>query len=77
MNSSNPYVLKSLNLKNVTSDCKNEDNILAFSGSTVDVLGPTNATFPPFTDREEDYFSYADPNAPMFVMPGKKMDLHY
>ena len=77
IDSSKPYVLEGLNLKNVTSDCKNEDNILAFSGSTVDVLGPSNATFPPFTDREEDYFSYADPNAPMFVMPGKKMDLQY
>ncbi len=63
------YKLSELNLKNVTSRCENEDNILAFSGSTVDVLGPTNATFPPFTDREEDYFSYADPNAPMFEMP--------
>ena len=63
------YKLAELNLKNVTSSCESEDNILAFSGSTVDVLGPTNATFPPFTDREEDYFSYADPNAPMFEMP--------
>ncbi len=68
---SKPYILQSLNLKAVTSDCNNADNILAFSGSTVDVLGPANATFPPFTDREEDYFSYADPNAPMFEMPKK------
>lgn len=66
-----PYSLQSLNLKDVTSDCRKEDNILTFSGSTVDVLGPVNATFPPFTDREEDYFSYADPNAPMFEMPKK------
>ena len=73
----NPYVLKSLNLKDITSDCAKSDNILAFSGSTVDVLGPVNATFPPFTDREEDYFSYADPNAPMFVMPNKKSDHEY
>jgi hypothetical protein len=48
--------------------------MLAFSGSTVDVLGPVNATFPPFTDREEDYFNYADPNAPMFELSKKASD---
>lgn len=62
------YTLKDLKLETVTSDCRNPNNILAFSGATVDVLGPVNASFPPFTDREEDYFSYADPNAPMFEM---------
>ncbi|MBY0554265.1 hypothetical protein K2P97_07030 [bacterium] len=62
------YALKDLKLETVTSDCRNPNNVLAFSGSTVDVLGPVNASFPPFTDREEDYFSYADPNAPMFEM---------
>lgn len=62
------YTLKNLNVEGVTSDCRNPNSILAFSGSTVDVLGPVNASFPPFTDREEDYFSYADPNAPMFEM---------
>ncbi len=62
------YKLEDLKLDQVTSDCSNPHRILAFSGSTVDVLGPVNATFPPFTDREEDYFSYADPNAPMFDM---------
>lgn len=62
------YKLKNLKLESVTSDCRNSQNILAFSGSTVDVLGPVNASFPPYTDREEDYFSYTDPNAPMFEM---------
>lgn len=63
-----PYKLENLKLDGVTSDCANPNSILAFSGSTVDVLGPVNATFPPFTDREEDYFSYADPNAPLFEL---------
>lgn len=65
---SHSYKLQNLKLESVTSNCKNTNNILAFSGSTVDVLGPVNASFPPYTDREEDYFSYADPNAPMFEM---------
>lgn len=65
---SHAYKLENLNIGTVTSDCRSARGILAFSGSTVDVLGPTNASFPPFTDREEDYFSYADPNAPMFDM---------
>ncbi len=62
------YALKNLKLESVTSNCREANNILTFSGSTVDVLGPVNASFPPYTDREEDYFSYADPNAPMFEM---------
>ena len=62
------YKLKDLQLDQVSSDCQNPNRFLAFSGSTVDVFGPVNATFPPYTDREEDYFSYADPNAPMFDM---------
>ncbi len=62
------YKLEDLNLDKVTSDCRNPNRLLAFSGSTVDVLGPANATFPPYTDREEDYFSYTDPNAPLFDM---------
>lgn len=66
--SASTYQLKDLGLDQVTSDCKRVESLLSFSGSTVDVLGPTNATFPPFTDREEDYQSYADPNAPMFEM---------
>lgn len=61
------YALRSLDLDNVTSNCSAK-GLLAFSGSTVDILGPANATFPPFTDREEDYNSYADPNSPMFDM---------
>lgn len=65
---SHSYKLEDLNIGSITSDCTDSVGILAFSGSTVDVLGPTNASFPPFTDREEDYFSYADPNAPMFDM---------
>ncbi len=62
------YRLQDLKLDHVTSSCDNPQALLAFSGSTVDVLGPANATFPPYTDREEDYFSYADPNAPLFDM---------
>ncbi len=68
------YKLEDLKLDSVTSDCANPHNMLAFSGSTVDVLGPVNATFPPFTDREEDYFNYADPNAPMFELNKKASD---
>lgn len=62
------YKLRPLNLDNVSSDCNSPNRMLAFSGSTVDVLGPINATFPPFTDREGDYKNYADPNAPLFNM---------
>lgn len=62
------YNLQPLHLESVTSQCENTENILAYSGSTVDVLGPTNATFPPFTDREDDYKNYLDPNAPLFNM---------
>lgn len=62
------YNLQPLKLEAVTSQCENTENFLAFSGSTVDVLGPTNATFPPFTDREADYKNYLDPNAPLFNM---------
>ncbi|MBC7467428.1 MAG: hypothetical protein H7256_15675 [Bdellovibrio sp.] len=61
------YKLKSLKLENTVSGC-GPANILAYSGSTVDVLGPVNASFPPFTDREENFMSYADPNAPLFDM---------
>lgn len=62
------YKLKALNLDNISSDCNSHNRMLAFSGSTVDVLGPVNAAFPPFTDREGDYKNYADPNAPLFDM---------
>lgn len=61
------YELKSFKLENVVSGCS-PANILAYSGATVDVLGPVNATFPPFTDREENFMSYADPNSPLFDM---------
>lgn len=57
-----PYHLKNLGLDHVTSDCNNPHRLLAYSGSTVDVLGPSNATFPPYTDREEDYRSYGYPD---------------
>lgn len=63
-----PYKLRNLSLDSVTSDCNNPNHLLAFSGATVDVLGSGNATFPPFTDREEDYNTYADSNSPMFDM---------
>lgn len=56
------YQLRDLGLDKVTSDCNNPNRLLAYSGSTVDVLGPTNATFPPYTDREEDYRSYGYPD---------------
>lgn len=62
------YKLLPLRLDNITSDCASPYGVLTYSGSTVDVLGPANASFPPYTDREEDYFTYADPNAPMFNM---------
>ncbi|MBL7672347.1 MAG: hypothetical protein JNM39_17840 [Bdellovibrionaceae bacterium] len=60
-----PYELKDLELDRVTSGCAAK-NLLTYSGATVDVLGPTNATFPPFTDREENFMSYADPNVSPF-----------
>lgn len=50
------YKIKNLNLGSITSTSAN--SFLAFSGDTVDVLGPTNAKFPPYTSREyniEDY----------------------
>lgn len=64
------YKLEDLGLDHVTSECENPHRLLAFSGSTVDVLGPSNATFPPYTDREEDYRSYGYPD-PMFDMDVK------
>lgn len=61
-----PYRLVKLPLGNIVSDCQNATGLLAFSGNFVDVLGPENATFPPFTDREENYADYADPNVELF-----------
>jgi hypothetical protein len=73
---SNPkYKLLPLGLEDVTSNCDVKDhyNVLAYSGAVVDVLGPTNAAFPPFTDREGDYKNYTDPNMFLFnVDIGKK-----
>ena len=60
------YKLLPLGLENVTSDCNEGYSILAYSGAVVDVLGPTNAAFPPFTDREGDYKNYTDPNMFLF-----------
>lgn len=57
-----PYKMEDLNLDSVISSCKDARGILAYSGSTVDVLGPTNATFPPFTDREENFLEYLYPD---------------
>jgi len=72
------YELKMLPLEKITSDCQNAPlNLLAYSGSTVDVLGPTNATFPPFTDRESDYKNYLDIGAaPAFEMD-KALEIKY
>ncbi len=44
------YNLKDLDLGNITS--KSWNNILAYSGEIVDILGPQNAKFPPYTERE-------------------------
>jgi hypothetical protein len=41
------YKLKDLELGTITSK-----SILAYSGYIVDILGPKNAKFPPFTKRE-------------------------
>lgn len=60
------YKLLPLGLENVTSNCNDGYSVLAYSGAVVDVLGPTNAAFPPFTDREGDYKNYTDPNMYMF-----------
>ncbi|AZZ38118.1 hypothetical protein CIK05_15355 [Bdellovibrio sp. qaytius] len=71
---SNPkYKLLPLGLENVTSNCGDGNHAeLAYSGAVVDVLGPTNAAFPPFTDREGDYKNYTDPNMYMFVLDKAK-----
>jgi hypothetical protein len=66
---SSTYELRTLDLKHLTSNCMNEENILAYSGSIVDVFGPTNATFPPFTDRELNYFEYGYPGNESFKIP--------
>ena len=50
------FKVKSLDLGKVTSTSWN--NLLAFSGDTVDVLGPMNAKFPPYTGREFDIETY-------------------
>lgn len=64
---SNPkYKLLPLGLEAVTSNCNDGYGVLAYSGAVVDVLGPTNAAFPPFTDREGDYKNYTDPNMFLF-----------
>lgn len=62
------YKLLSLGLENVTSNCNEGYSELAYSGAVVDVLGPTNAAYPPFTDREGDYKNYTDPNIYLFDM---------
>ncbi|MCI5212596.1 MAG: hypothetical protein D3910_28270 [Candidatus Electrothrix sp. ATG2] len=46
------FLLAPLHLGNIKSACHN--NHLAFSGSWVDLLGWTNAKFPPFTHREKN-----------------------
>lgn len=50
------YKIKNLELGRITSTSWN--NILAFSGDTVDVLGPMNAKFPPYTGREFNVENY-------------------
>ncbi|TYR72634.1 hypothetical protein FZC79_22150 [Rossellomorea vietnamensis] len=52
------YKLLSMNLNNLTSNLDLEDELsynsfLTFSGEWVDVKGPANAKFPPFTAREK------------------------
>jgi len=44
------YNLKDLDLGNITSNSWN--SILAYSGEIVDILGPQNAKFPPYIERE-------------------------
>ena len=44
------YKLKDLNLGSITSSSPN--SLLAFSGYIVDIIGLTDAKFPPFTERE-------------------------
>ena len=46
------YKLKNLEIENITSSSWNK--ALVFSGSIVDLLGPSNAKFPPYTEREKD-----------------------
>lgn len=46
------YQLKNLEIENTTSASWNK--ALVFSGNIVDLLGPSNAKFPPYTEREKD-----------------------
>jgi hypothetical protein len=50
------YELRNLNTGRITSYSQNR--YLAFSGWMVDVLGDTNARFPPYTAREQDPVAY-------------------
>ena len=49
----NSYELKRLDLA-AASDPSIVENVIAFSGSFVDLLGSNDAKFPPFTERERD-----------------------
>lgn len=62
------YKLIPLNLGQVTANCDDPNRMLTYSGNTINMLGPQNTAWPPFTNREADYKNYADPNAPMFNM---------
>lgn len=64
------YDLRDLGVGRITSSSWN--GILAFSGWMIDVLGDTNARFPPYTTREknpEGYFSGADTVAWRWISP--------
>ncbi len=66
----NRYDLRDLGVGRITSSSWNR--ILAFSGWMIDVLGETNARFPPYTAREtkpEAYFSGADTVAWRWISP--------
>lgn len=63
------YKIKNLELDRITS--KSWNNILSFSGDTVDVLGPMNAKFPPYTGREYDIESYVNGDPCMELIDGQ------
>lgn len=67
-----PYQLKKLQIENLTTNCNNPQRYLVYSGALVhnlvlDVANLVSATYPPFTDREIDFASYADANSYTFL----------
>jgi hypothetical protein len=68
------YKLKDLKLGSITSSSPN--SILAFSGYIVDIIGLTDAKFPPFTERETEIENWVNgtDDDPVHIWDPDKVD---